>query len=183
MNNEMDDFSTPGRSNFFGYLDTPNNYIRPFKRPLSSISPVIVETPDGHVYFIVGAAGGSRIITATVQNVWHVLEKGLDARMSHHLLYVPQANSKRRGSVLPSSARPTLAEFNQLRSRLRFCCGDGHGAARTQRNIRSGATGTVLRAGCYAPRQWNIAGGWGAEAVGEWWASVDGLICLEGRVR
>ena len=82
MNNEMDDFSTPGSSNFFGYLHTPSNYIRPFKRPLSSISPTIVETPDGQVYFVVGAAGGSRIITATVQNVWHVLEKGLDARMS-----------------------------------------------------------------------------------------------------
>jgi len=76
----MDDFSTPGITNFFGYLPTPNNYIRPFKRPLSSISPTIVETADGQVYFVVGAAGGSRIITATVQNVWHVVEKGLDAR-------------------------------------------------------------------------------------------------------
>ncbi|KAI5850053.1 gamma-glutamyltranspeptidase [Tricharina praecox] len=80
MNNQMDDFSTPGSSNFFGFLPTPNNYIRPFKRPLSSVSTVIVETPDGQVYFVIGAAGGSRIITATVQNVWRVLEKGLDAR-------------------------------------------------------------------------------------------------------
>ena len=75
----MDDFSTPGNSNFFGYLPTPNNYIRPGKRPLSSIATTIVEK-DGSPYFIVGAAGGSRIITATVQNVWHVIDHGMGAR-------------------------------------------------------------------------------------------------------
>jgi gamma-glutamyltranspeptidase/glutathione hydrolase len=79
MNNEMDDFSTPGTSNYFGYVPNTNNYIRPYKRPLSSISPTIVETSDGTPFFIIGAAGGSKIITATVQNVWNVLEKGMDA--------------------------------------------------------------------------------------------------------
>ncbi len=78
MNNEMNDFSIPGRSNAFGFLPSPSNYIRPGKRPLSSITPVIVEHVDNSsLYYVVGAAGGSRIITATLQNVWHVLEHGM----------------------------------------------------------------------------------------------------------
>ena len=75
MNDEMNDFSIPGSSNAFGYIPSPANYIRPGKRPLSSISPTIVESADGRLYFVVGSAGGSRIITATIQNVHHVLDQ------------------------------------------------------------------------------------------------------------
>ncbi|KAL8808241.1 MAG: hypothetical protein Q9223_006678 [Gallowayella weberi] len=79
MNNEMNDFSIPNSSNAFGYVPSPSNYIRPGKRPLSSISPTIVEfLSNSTLYFAVGAAGGSRIITATIQNLWHVLDQGLD---------------------------------------------------------------------------------------------------------
>ncbi|KAL9025442.1 MAG: hypothetical protein Q9196_005735 [Gyalolechia fulgens] len=77
MNNEMNDFSIPRSSNAFGYVPSPSNYVRPGKRPLSSISPTIVEfLANSTLYFVVGAAGGSRIITATVQNLWHVLDQG-----------------------------------------------------------------------------------------------------------
>lgn len=75
----MNDFSIPGSSNAFGYLPSPNNYVRPGKRPLSSITPTIVENEDGSLYFVVGAAGGSRIITATLQNLWHVLDQNMTA--------------------------------------------------------------------------------------------------------
>lgn len=77
MNNEMNDFSIPGASNFFGYIPSPANYVAPGKRPLSSISPTIVESPDGKLYLVIGSAGGSRIITATIQNIHHVLDRGL----------------------------------------------------------------------------------------------------------
>ncbi|KAK7986882.1 hypothetical protein PG988_001870 [Apiospora saccharicola] len=77
MNNEMNDFSIPASSNAFGYIPSPANYIRPGKRPLSSISPVIVEGADGQLYLVVGSAGGSRIITATIQNIHHVLDRNL----------------------------------------------------------------------------------------------------------
>lgn len=74
----MNDFSVPGSTNAFGYAPSPANYIRPGKRPLSSISPVIVEhRSNNSLYFLVGSAGGSRIITATIQNLWHVLDQGL----------------------------------------------------------------------------------------------------------
>ncbi|KAI4594422.1 hypothetical protein KJ359_008210 [Pestalotiopsis sp. 9143b] len=77
MNNEMNDFSIPGASNAFGYIPSEANYIVPGKRPLSSISPTIVETPEGRLYLIVGSAGGSRIITATIQNIHHVLDQNM----------------------------------------------------------------------------------------------------------
>ena len=77
MNNEMNDFSIPNQSNSFGYVPSPSNYIRPGKRPLSSISPTIVEyLANGTLYFVIGSAGGSRIVTATIQNLWHVLDQG-----------------------------------------------------------------------------------------------------------
>ncbi|KAI1855748.1 hypothetical protein JX265_012193 [Neoarthrinium moseri] len=77
LNNEMNDFSIPGVRNEFGYAPSPANFIRPGKRPLSSITPVIVEHPNGTLYVTVGAAGGSRIISSTTQVAWRVLEQGM----------------------------------------------------------------------------------------------------------
>ncbi|KAL1640316.1 hypothetical protein SLS58_006989 [Diplodia intermedia] len=79
MNDEMNDFSIPGASNAFGYIPSPVNYVRPGKRPLSSIAPVIIEYPNGTLYISVGAAGGSRIITSTIQNIHHMLDEGMTA--------------------------------------------------------------------------------------------------------
>ncbi|KAM0614459.1 hypothetical protein D7B24_005605 [Verticillium nonalfalfae] len=77
LNNEMNDFSIPGVRNAFGFEPSPANFIRPGKRSLSSITPVIVEAPDGGLRAVVGAAGGSRIVSATAQVLWHVLEHGM----------------------------------------------------------------------------------------------------------
>ena len=76
MNNEMNDFSVPNQSNAFGYIPSPSNFVRPGKRPLSSIAPTIVEyLSNGTLYYVIGSAGGSRIITATIENLWHVLDQ------------------------------------------------------------------------------------------------------------
>lgn len=80
LNNEMNDFSIPGVRNEFGYEPSQANFIRPGKRPLSSITPVIIEYPNGTLYVTVGAAGGSRIISSTTQVAWQVLEHGMDMR-------------------------------------------------------------------------------------------------------
>ena len=78
LNDEMNDFSVPGQSNAFGYLPSPANFILPGKKPLSSISPVIVEfLANNTLYFVTGAAGGSKIITATIQSLWNVLDKNM----------------------------------------------------------------------------------------------------------
>ncbi len=68
LNNEMDDFTAePGEPNMFGLIQGKANAIEPGKRMLSSMSPTIV-TKDGDVRMVLGAAGGPRIITATLQN-------------------------------------------------------------------------------------------------------------------
>lgn len=83
MNNQMNDFSIPNSSNAFGFIPSANNFIRPGKRPMSSMSPSIVTKPkpDGSssLYMLAGSAGGSRIITAVIQNLWHVLDQGMSA--------------------------------------------------------------------------------------------------------
>jgi len=85
LNNEMNDFSIPGRRNEFGYAPAPSNYIRPGKRPLSSITPVIVEDKvSGALIATVGAAGGSRIISSTTQVVWHLLGSGYSHESSRY---------------------------------------------------------------------------------------------------
>ncbi|KDN40091.1 gamma-glutamyltranspeptidase [Tilletiaria anomala UBC 951] len=74
LNNEMDDFSSPGSVNSFGYVATEANFIRPGKRPLSSISPVIAEDAEtGEIVFSIGSAGGSRIVTANIINAFNLL--------------------------------------------------------------------------------------------------------------
>lgn len=83
MNNEMNDFSIPNQSNAFGFIPSPSNFIHAGKRPLSSISPTIVEfLSNGMLYLATGSAGGSRIITATIQVLWHALDQGLTIAQS-----------------------------------------------------------------------------------------------------
>ncbi|KAF2657357.1 gamma-glutamyltranspeptidase-like protein [Lophiostoma macrostomum CBS 122681] len=96
MNNEMNDFSIPNVTNAFGYIPSPANFIRPGKRPLSSISPVIVEHLNSSsladaLYVSIGAAGGSRIITATIQNLIHILDGGLT---THDALAQPRIHDQ-----------------------------------------------------------------------------------------
>ncbi|CAO1632448.1 unnamed protein product [Sympodiomycopsis kandeliae] len=78
LNNEMDDFSSPAQTNSYGYVPTPANFIRPGKRPLSSIGALIALDAQGDVKLITGSAGGSRIVTAIIQNTYHVLANGLN---------------------------------------------------------------------------------------------------------
>ncbi|KAL0739620.1 hypothetical protein Bca4012_015830 [Brassica carinata] len=68
LNNEMGDFSIPLKS--FNDSDVPPpapaNFIRPGKRPLSSMTPTIV-LKDGKVKAAVGASGGMYIIAGTTE--------------------------------------------------------------------------------------------------------------------
>ena len=81
LNNEMDDFATsPGVQNAFGLIGYEANSIKPAKRPLSSMSPTIVLDPEGNSLMTVGAAGGSRIITAVLQVIISVVDHNLDVQ-------------------------------------------------------------------------------------------------------
>ena len=102
FNNEMDDFSTPGQPNAYGVAPSAANFIAPGKRPLSSMAPTIVLqdalTAEGATYAavraVVGASGGPRIISGTLQVLSNVLLRGRSAakavreRRMHHQ-YLP----------------------------------------------------------------------------------------------
>jgi gamma-glutamyltranspeptidase/glutathione hydrolase len=82
LNNEMDDFTAePGEPNMFGLIQGKVNAIASEKRMLSSMSPTIV-TKDGNVRMVLGAAGGPRIITATLQNILNMTVFEMDSQQA-----------------------------------------------------------------------------------------------------
>ena len=86
LNNEMDDFaSSPGSQNAFGLIGYEANSIKPAKRPLSSMSPTIVLSPEGEPLMTIGAAGGSRIITTVLQIIISVIDHKLNVQEAINL--------------------------------------------------------------------------------------------------
>ena len=74
LNNEMDDFSSkPGVPNGFGLIGGEANAIQAGKRPLSSMTPVII-LKEGKPWLITGSPGGSRIITTVLQVILNVID-------------------------------------------------------------------------------------------------------------
>ncbi len=68
LNNEMDDFSSkPGSANGYGLIGGEANAIQPGKRPLSSMTPIIVFDQQGDAVLATGSPGGSTIITVVLQ--------------------------------------------------------------------------------------------------------------------
>jgi gamma-glutamyltranspeptidase/glutathione hydrolase/leukotriene-C4 hydrolase len=88
----MDDFSTPGHINTFGLTPSEANFIKAFKRPLSSQSPIIIVDRNNNVRLVIGASGGSRILSgvaqAAIKVLWmgHNLKQAIDAKRVHHQL-------------------------------------------------------------------------------------------------
>lgn len=78
LNNEMDDFSVPCK-NYSANIPppAPSNFIRPGKRPLSSMTPSIV-LQGGRLRAVVGASGGAYIIAGTTEVFLNYFVKGMD---------------------------------------------------------------------------------------------------------
>lgn len=152
MNNEMDDFSIPNSSNSFGYIPSESNFIRPHKRPLSSCTPAIVTHPNGTTFFLSGSAGGSRIITATVQNIIHAVDEGLSAAEA-------LAKPRLHDQLVPNQVAFEYAYDNAT---VDFMRARGHNVTwmapgtSTAQAIRVLANGTFDAAG--EPRQLNSGG-------------------------
>ncbi len=77
LNNQMDDFSTPGQPNVYGIPPSRSNFIVPGKKPFSSMSPLVVER-EGQLRMVLGGSGGPRIISAVLQTLLRVLAYGED---------------------------------------------------------------------------------------------------------
>src|SRR4029453_7743224 len=78
LNNELDDFAAkPGAPNAFGLGGGSANAPGPGKRPLSSMSPTIV-LKNGKPVLVIGAPGGSRIITVVLQVIVNTIDHGMD---------------------------------------------------------------------------------------------------------
>jgi gamma-glutamyltranspeptidase/glutathione hydrolase len=93
LNNEMDDFvSKPGIPNAYGLVGGEANSVQAGKRPLSSMTPVIV-FEDGRPWLATGSPGGSRIITTVLQMIVNVIDFGMniadatDQPRLHHQWY------------------------------------------------------------------------------------------------
>lgn len=78
LNNEMADFTAkPGEPDMFGLIGSEANAIEPGKRPLSSMTPTIVENPDGRLLLLIGSPGGSTIITTVFQVILNMVDHGM----------------------------------------------------------------------------------------------------------
>ncbi len=74
LNNEMDDFSAKaGVPNAYGLTGGEMNAIEPAKRPLSSMTPVIVFR-DSKPVFTTGSPGGSTIINTVLQTALNIID-------------------------------------------------------------------------------------------------------------
>jgi gamma-glutamyltranspeptidase/glutathione hydrolase len=117
MNNEMNDFSIPGSSDAFGYIPSPMNFVTPGKRPMSSMSPTIVDFPVNKTFFAaLGASGGSYIITAVMQTLSYLIDY-------HMSLPAALATPRLHDQLMPNIVELEYAYDNATAA---FLVGRGH---------------------------------------------------------
>ncbi|HWZ72660.1 MAG TPA: gamma-glutamyltransferase [Casimicrobiaceae bacterium] len=114
LNDEMDDFTVRlGVPNLYGLVQGQANSIAPGKRPLSSMSPTIVSR-DGRPVMVIGAAGGSRIITAVVHCILNVIDYGMNIQEAidaprFHQQWLPDATNVEAFALSPDTRRILVA--------------------------------------------------------------------------
>ena len=152
LNNEMDDFAAqPGVPNIFGLIGAAANAVAPRKRPLSSMTPIIV-LEHGRPLLVAGGSGGPLIITATLQTLLNVVDFQLDASAAvaapriHHQ-WVPDVLAVEPG--IDALTRTALARLgHQVREMARM------GAVQAIRLDSGGLDGAA------DPRKGGAAAGW-----------------------
>ncbi|EIP97306.1 gamma-glutamyltranspeptidase [Opitutaceae bacterium TAV1] len=136
LNNEMDDFtSKPGTPNAYGLIQGEANSIGPGRRPLSSMTPVIV-VREGRVRIVTGSPGGSTIINTVLEVVTNLIDHGMTPaeavaapRFNHQ--WMPDAISHEAGLAPPEVLAALRAKGHTLRMR-RLYANDVAPAASTQ---------------------------------------------------
>jgi len=133
LNNEMDDFATPLGPDAYGLSPSEANFISPGKRPLSSMSPTMVFHPPGYLpsdsnatnstdatdstdstspgpgslFMVLGAGGGPKIVTATLQTF-------LNHAFLGYGLYESLARPRVHDQLLRRSAPEALYDFQKI---------------------------------------------------------------------
>lgn len=92
-NNQLSDFSLPTRTDAGHLKYSHNNFPEPLKTPLSSMSCSIISerAPSGRYYsrYVLGAAGGPKIITSITQVLMHIFAKKMDL---HDAIRMPRCH-------------------------------------------------------------------------------------------
>ncbi len=120
LNNEMDDFTAKvGVPNLYGLVQGQANSIAAGKRPLSSMSPTIVTTPDGKPLLVLGTPGGSRIITAVLHTLLNVIDYGMNIQEAvdaprFHQQWLPATTSLERFALSPDTQQMLQAIGHQF---------------------------------------------------------------------
>ncbi|XP_077508976.1 scoloptoxin SSD14-like isoform X3 [Amblyomma americanum] len=92
LNNQMDDFSTPGTRNFYGVAPSRANFIEAGKRPMSSMAPVVIVDDRGDVQLALGGTGGAKITSGIalviMRTLWqnNSIKQAIDFPRLHHQL-------------------------------------------------------------------------------------------------
>jgi gamma-glutamyltranspeptidase/glutathione hydrolase len=102
LNDTMDDFSIkPGTPNTFGLVGNAENAIAANKRPLSSMTPSFIETPNG--VMIIGSPGGSYIISMVILGTLDYLNgmsaEAIVADPRYHHQYLPDVVEYEKGAL------------------------------------------------------------------------------------
>jgi gamma-glutamyltranspeptidase/glutathione hydrolase len=113
LNDEMDDFAVdPNGSNTYGLVGSQANIIEPGKRPLSSMSPSFIESPQSFTAF--GTPGGSRIPSVVLLSMLQYLDDKPIADWAsaprYHHQYIPDVMEYEPGAF-------TTEELNDLQER------------------------------------------------------------------
>ncbi|MDX2018018.1 MAG: gamma-glutamyltransferase [Planctomycetota bacterium] len=139
LNNQIDDFTTkPGAANEFGLIQSDRNLPTPGQRPLSSMSPTIVRDAAGNIELAVGASGGPRIISATLDAIVRRVMFGASVAESINAPRIHHQWSPMRLELEPALARGDLAR--SLRDR-------GHTITTRDQIAAAQAVGVRTRAG------------------------------------
>jgi len=131
LNNEIDDFSlAPGAPNAYGLIGGEANAAAPGKRPLSSMTPTMVEaTGDGtRPLLILGTPGGPTIITSVLQVLINVIDHEMPLSVA---VAAPRFHHQWQPDVLrheprafPSDVRQNLIERGHTLERLENLLGN-----------------------------------------------------------
>lgn len=141
LNNEMDDFtSAPGQPNVFGLIQSEANAIAPGKKPLSSMTPTIAAR-DGKAVFAVGASGGPRIISATLQVLLNLSRFGMSPQRAVSALRFHHQWAPHELKVEPGFDAETVTELEHKGHRVVKAGGlaASQAAAGSEQGLRGGS--------------------------------------------